>query len=280
MDGVPGIFINFEEDHPGECLKEPVKQKKELVDADRSEIIAYVKKLHETSNINDKENNPRGSPKKVNGVRNSVVQNDAELECDKLLMCSANPTNCIVHSDSKKRHRWLYLHDHHQIDELIHSLNKRGVREEELIRSLQNDKELLTDLVQKTPVAELNPVVLNQSVEQKQKLRKSAKSRYDDANLGFPAETELPEILESTLVDYILEMEEKIHAGYLGSLKIKDRNAWRDCLAEKNYEKMDKTIIKPEKEKLITAKNEGKFNYKQQIIFDHCNTQVRCVNRK
>lgn len=257
MEGVPGIFVNFEESEPGVCLKEPIKNVKELVDASRSEIMAYLKKSYQDSNFNDKENHPKGSPKKVNGIRNSLLPADVETECEKLLMCSSNPQTCIVHSKNRKNQRWLYLHDQHQIDELINSLNKRGVREEELIRTLQNEKEQLIDIIQKTPVAQLNPLVSDEFVDQKHKLRKPTKSRYEDANLGFPADADLSEILESTLVDYILEMEEKIFAGNLGSLKIKDRNAWRECLTQRNYNDLDKSIITIENGKVNTLKNEG-----------------------
>lgn len=257
LEGVPGVFVNFEESEPGVCLKEPIKNETELIDASRSEILAHLKKLCEDSTISDKENNPKSSPKKVNGIRNSLVQGDVEAECEKLLMCSANPQSCIVHSNNKKKQRWLYLHDHHQIDEIINSLNKRGCREEELIRTLQNEKEHLIDIIQKTPVVQLNPIVSDEVVDQKQKLRKPTKSKYDDANLGFPANTELSDILESTLVDYILEMEEKLFAGNLGSLKLKDRNAWRECLIAKDYSKLDKTVIKPENGRTNAHKNEG-----------------------
>lgn len=261
LEGVPGIFVNFEENEPGVCLKEPIKNIKELVNASRSDVLSYLKNLQQESNFNDKENHPKGSPKKVNGVKSPLVQGDIETESDKLLMCSANPQNCIVHSDSKKTQRWFYLHDQHQIDELINSLNKRGIREEELIRVLQDEKDLLQDIVQKTPIVQLNPIISDEFVDQKQKLRKPVKSRYEDANLGYPADSDLSEILESTLVDYILEMEEKIFAGNLGALKIKDRSTWRECLLQKNYSELDKTVITLENGKSnVQTNKEGKLH--------------------
>jgi hypothetical protein len=51
-------------------------------------------------------------------------------------------------------------------------------------------------------------------------LRKSRSQKHEDANLNFPPGTPSDEILELTLRDFILEMEEKIHAGGLGSLKV------------------------------------------------------------
>lgn len=231
---------------------------KELVDASRSEIMAYLKQSYQESNLNDKENHPKGSPKKVNGVRNSLLQTgDIEAECDKLLMCSANPQNCIVHSTSKRTQRWMYFHDQHQIDELINTLNKRGVREQELSQTLQDEKDLLVEIIQKTPVTQLNPLVSDEFVDQKQKLRKPAKSRYEDANLGYPADMDLAEVLESTLVDYILDLEEKIFAGNVGSLKVKDRGAWRERLAQKKYSELDKTIVKVENGRTSAANNDG-----------------------
>lgn len=50
--------------------------------------------------------------------------------------------------------------------------------------------------------------------------RKSRSHKHEDANLNFPPGTPADEILELTLRDFILEMEEKIQMGGLGSLKV------------------------------------------------------------
>lgn len=44
---------------------------------------------------------------------------------------------------------------------------------------------------------------------------------YDNANLGYPEETPLEDIIECSLRDLILETEEKISAGALGYLKVR-----------------------------------------------------------
>jgi hypothetical protein len=47
--------------------------------------------------------------------------------------------------------------------------------------------------------------------------------------LNFPPGTPSDEILELTLQDFILEMEEKIHVGGLGSLKVYTCNIFVIC---------------------------------------------------
>ena len=50
--------------------------------------------------------------------------------------------------------------------------------------------------------------------------RQIRKEKEYDINLYFPAGTPVEEIMERTLVDMILETEEKIFVGGLGSLKV------------------------------------------------------------
>jgi hypothetical protein len=50
--------------------------------------------------------------------------------------------------------------------------------------------------------------------------RKCRSQKHEDANLNFPPGTPTDEILELTLRDFILEMEEKIQMGGLGCLKV------------------------------------------------------------
>lgn len=54
--------------------------------------------------------------------------------------------------------------------------------------------------------------------------RKSSRNnpKYDNANLNFPPETPSEDILESVLRDLILETEQKVNDGCLGSLKVSD----------------------------------------------------------
>lgn len=56
-----------------------------------------------------------------------------------------------------------------------------------------------------------------------------------DVNLNFPLGTPIDEILQLTLRDMILETEEKIHLGMLGSLRVEDRDMWRTAIEQGSY---------------------------------------------
>ena len=84
--------------------------------------------------------------------------------------------------------------------------------------------------------------------------------RYEDANLGYSPDIKSEEVLENALIENVLEMEEKISAGALGNLKIKDRDKWRNCLQNKDYtefETLEKTIDKENRQLKIKKTEKG-----------------------
>lgn len=52
----------------------------------------------------------------------------------------------------------------------------------------------------------------------------------------FPENTPQERILELSLREQILEFEEKLFLGHLGSLKVWDRTAWRSALEKDSYD--------------------------------------------
>lgn len=58
--------------------------------------------------------------------------------------------------------------------------------------------------------------------------------------MGYPPEMDSVQVLENALIENILEMEEKVSGGALGTLRIKDRDKWRNCLQNKYYEDFEK----------------------------------------
>ncbi|KAJ8981349.1 hypothetical protein NQ317_002886 [Molorchus minor] len=253
IDSVPAIFVNWEDEYnTGECLLEVSKQNPELVNADRKELLKHVRKIFEELNSSDKENETKKPPKKINGVHSSVLDN-----YDELLMCSADPSICVVHSTNTKKVKWSFLHDKQQFEELEKSLNKRGLRENEILNIMKNDRDRLMNVIAQTPVNLLNPDIEVSEEDQKPKNLRKGKDRYEDANLGYPMTVSPEEVLENALIDNILEMEEKIYAGSLGSLHIKNREEWRNSLTHKNYDTLNKFVTKVENGKsLIEIKGE------------------------
>lgn len=71
----------------------------------------------------------------------------------------------------------------------------------------------------------------------KETTTKSKKSRYENANLNFPPDVPVDTVLEATLQEYILELEDKIRNGCLGTLKVHDREVWRKALQDGRYDK-------------------------------------------
>lgn len=236
LDSVPAIFINSEDKYAGECRQEICKQNPELVNVDRKQLLKYVRKtLFEETNSSDKENEPSKSSKNGTGSPNSSRNAESE-SCAELFMCSADPTTCIVHSTDLNKTRWFFFHSKDQLDAFETSLNRRGVRESELLHVIRNDKDRLTNIIAQTPVSILNPEVEIEEEQKPSKNTKKGKDRYEDANLGYGSDMSPEEVLENALTDNILEMEEKIYAGNLGSLAVKNRDEWRNCLLSKRYE--------------------------------------------
>ncbi|KAJ8934181.1 hypothetical protein NQ314_013535 [Rhamnusium bicolor] len=170
IDSVPGIFVNCEEEYPRTCLEEISKQNPELVNADRKQLLKYVRKIFEEMNSSDKENEPNKSSIEVNGVHDPLLDS-----CDDLLMCSTDPTTCVVHSRTGSNTKWFFFHDKQQLEDLEVSLNKRGIREGELLHIVKNDKDRLINVIAQTPANLLNPnVTIN---EEDQKPSRNTKKR-------------------------------------------------------------------------------------------------------
>ena len=76
-------------------------------------------------------------------------------------------------------------------------------------------------------------VCVLQEMEGEGGLRKSQRHTgvKKDTNLNFPLGTPMEEVLKVTLTDIILETEEKLHVGMLGTLQRPlQRDQWREAL--------------------------------------------------
>lgn len=62
--------------------------------------------------------------------------------------------------------------------------------------------------------------------------RNMTTKKDSDPNLNFPLGTPVKTILEVTLKDMILEFEERLHMGMLGSLRGPDRDEWRQAVLD------------------------------------------------
>ena len=128
-----------------------------------------------------------------------------------------------MHATYIPRTKWSFYENPEAVEQLILSLNERGLRESALKNTLLHEKERIVEGIQKCAVHRLDntkPEVVKVDGEVRKSTRQTRKEKEYDANLFFPPGTPVEEIMQRTLVDMILETEEKIAIGGLGSLKV------------------------------------------------------------
>lgn len=154
--------------------------------------------------------------------------------------CLANGVDCPVHSDILPRATWAFYSTMEEVDELVEGLNTRGIREGELKEKLLAERERIENRVKKIKVDQL--VVGEEEVEELEKGQlQKVQDRRDKAskNAGtesVPMGTHLQDVVELSLRDQILELEEKIWVGTLGNLHVKNRDKWTHAIGDKKYE--------------------------------------------
>ncbi|KAK2892310.1 bromodomain adjacent to zinc finger domain protein 1A isoform X2 [Channa argus] len=114
--------------------------------------------------------------------------------------------------------QWAFYSSMEEVDQLIEALNPRGHRESSLKEALLQERERLQQVLQSCD---------------------SSKYRHTDnpeSSRSVPECTTAAETLEVRLRDLLLDIEDRIHQGTLGTLKVMDRRVWRSALEAGNYE--------------------------------------------
>jgi bromodomain adjacent to zinc finger domain protein 1A len=152
-----------------------------------------------------------------------------------LLMCTTNEENCPIHSPNLPEVQWSVMYKPEHIEALIESLNKRGIREGELRQCMELEKNDIISYISRCPISSLNPIEVPPAIKPDVQTRLT--KRYAEANLRFPAGTDINEVLEMTLRDALVDMEEKVYLGCLGELRVKDRVTWSETILKRDYDK-------------------------------------------
>ncbi|CAG9565734.1 unnamed protein product [Danaus chrysippus] len=249
---VAGLFVEAGPEPRGPCRNKPLPPPP----APRDDILSYVTELFHSERErerqkeqagSDKENesgaNSRGaSPKKpltnLNGLSQDKKPIDSTVQhCRDMLLCTADVNTCYVHGKGDYRPQWWVYHTRDQLQALIASLNKRGLRESELKQALEIDKEHIADYITKCPLNLLTPGPPPPTPHVP-----STRQRRFQPSLTVLPDCSLADALELTLRDHILELEEKIFHGCLGALKVKERSAWRGTLMVRGYDKQARSL--------------------------------------
>ncbi|XP_061898479.1 bromodomain adjacent to zinc finger domain protein 1A-like [Entelurus aequoreus] len=115
--------------------------------------------------------------------------------------------------------QWFFYSSVEELDQLIDALNPRGHRESGLKEALLQEREHLQE-------------VLQTCERSKYTCADDPESSRSVPECTAAAQT----IMEARLRDLLLDLEDRIHQGSLGTVKVMDRHVWRSALEAGNYE--------------------------------------------
>ena len=196
--------------------------------------------------------------------------------------CLANGTECPVHSSILPRVHWSYYSTSEQIDQLVQSLNTRGLREGELREKIIAERDFIESRLKKCredqyDLTEEAAEELDQKQLQEVQNRRQKQSKNSGSE-ALPMGTSLMEMIELSLRDQILELEEKIFFGNLGTLKVENRGDWVAAITGGNYTMGTENLTWGEGDKLETDQVTEEVKVQQlaaailqvgQMIVDH-----------
>uniref|UniRef100_A0A8P4G4T2 Bromodomain adjacent to zinc finger domain protein 1A n=1 Tax=Dicentrarchus labrax TaxID=13489 RepID=A0A8P4G4T2_DICLA len=142
-----------------------------------------------------------------------------KMEDEEVLRCSGPAPLLTCALPLKRPNQWSFYSSLEEVDQLIEALNPRGHRESSLKEVLLQERERLQHLLQDCD---------------------RNKYRHTDdpeSSRSVPECTAAADVLmEVRLRDLLLDIEDRIHQGTLGTLKVMDRQVWRSALEAGNYE--------------------------------------------
>ena len=148
--------------------------------------------------------------------------------------------------------KWSYFATKDDIDQLLDALNPRGFREKPLKDAIQQDYKQLSVAVEKCP---LKAEIQAQKKDTKPKGRRRNQPTVDKSRYKT-----MEEFLEANLRDQILDLEDRIWQGGLGSVRNVDREAWRAKVEKGIYGVFCKTETPASEESNTNGINEIKEN--------------------
>ena len=189
---------------------------------------------------------------KTNGhVNGDVKEEDAEAavetkmevpsECPwGLCLGQARVDECAVHSKVISRTTWAYYSSVNQMDQLLDSLNTRGVREGDLRDKIIAERAVIEKGLKKCKsdqyvTSDEDKERMGERQLQEVASRRNKQSKHSGSE-PIPLGTSIKELIELSLRDQILELEEKIHFGNLGLLKVNSRDDWVAAISNKSYD--------------------------------------------
>ncbi|XP_026678419.1 bromodomain adjacent to zinc finger domain protein 1A [Diaphorina citri] len=271
---VSGLYVEHNPQHVGDCIPggTPCIDKMNMPDPD---TLEYMKRLFEESN--NKEN--LGNRALVKDILSTPVKNfvregvntEDKVKPRVAWVCSGHKSTCQVHNVKPGHPVWYYYKTEDDINKLISTLSDRGFREHELKEALTQERDRILKGLPNVPFFISNAI---ESME----VDRPAES---DKNHSF--------VLDLALRDQLLDLEYKITAGGLGSLKVSDVGEWRKKLEDGSYDEsvpaqwpkevpdyhriigkpMDFGTIK-HKLNMFQYRNNSEVLFDCNLVFDNC----------
>ncbi|XP_071081443.1 bromodomain adjacent to zinc finger domain protein 1A-like [Haliotis cracherodii] len=169
-----------------------------------------------------------------------TASKDGEMEVDEPPVLDDEPPPALEslaaqQISNRKKTMWSFLDTSDQLNELLDCLNSRGFRERELKQSLFEIKSTVVKSIHQCPVEDLSlpPDAMEEARVKALALTRGISGKK--AARGTVQNDTAQEAIELNLRDTLLDLEDRIYAGSLGYMKIKDRAAWRDAIEQGSY---------------------------------------------
>lgn len=264
FESLPGLFVEHDRTFSGKCADESTSNIPELAGCPEDRRKKFISQAimnsgmlgNDSKELTATQDNVaigklmligcaklKSSKPVVNGEGDSLAKsNFVTPSNEELLMCTANPKACPIHTGNYPGTvRWGYYNTEEEINALIESLNPRGSREKALRENLENEKELIMTHISACPVDKLSVEASEQDTILAAIVNKSSR-KYDTPNFNHEPGTDPNLILETSLRENVLELESKITVGYLGTMKVTDRDEWRSALEQFEYKQLSEPL--------------------------------------
>jgi bromodomain adjacent to zinc finger domain protein 1A len=144
-------------------------------------------------------------------------------------LCLADAESCPVHSTILPKTYWAYYSSVEELDDLIEKLNPRGLREGDLKDKLTFERDKL--------VRTLKKFNLSDRLDGLAAVKKEKKQLNGDPWRPTPRS-----LIDISIRDNILELEEKLYLGSLGQLRVRDREAWQKAIQDQGYDRQCESL--------------------------------------
>ncbi|XP_052058413.1 bromodomain adjacent to zinc finger domain protein 1A-like [Mytilus californianus] len=277
FNSIQGLFVEDDEKHVDTKQLQPSDVKFLTGNTEKPKDENGSDKENDSINTPNKSNNNTSinGPKSISNEQNAVTKNgDVVCISDEENSRNANsvvkmevdigneekshpilPENEVIRQIvSRQKNQWAFISTEEEFEHLLNSLNCRGYRESALRAALLENRSRIEDSIDKCPVdAIFKDTDDTESVnEDNNDSTKKSKSTIKKTSKGLIKSDSAQEVLEINLRELLLDLEERIYVGALGTLKIKDRLAWRDALEKGSFD--------PQSDDPLYAKFEVKKN--------------------